>query len=53
MLGELAQIHGSERRRFEDCGGMGTLPAFVDDATSHRLDARDCRSAVGCIQVFV
>ena len=33
-LGELVQIDGSEHAWFEDRGGMCTLLAFVDDATS-------------------
>jgi hypothetical protein len=36
-LGELVQIDGSEHAWFEDRGGMCTLLAFVDDATSRLM----------------
>ena len=36
-LGELVQIDGSEHTSFEDRGGMCTLLAFVDDATSRLM----------------
>ena len=34
------QIDGSEHARFEDRGGMCTLLAFVDDATSRLMQLR-------------
>jgi hypothetical protein len=39
-LGELVQIDGSEHAWFEDRGGMCTLLAFVDDATSRLMQLR-------------
>ena len=39
-LGELVQIDGSEHAWFEDRGGMCTLLAFVDDATSRLMALR-------------
>jgi hypothetical protein len=39
-LGELVQIDGSEHAWFEDRGGMCTLLAFVDDATSRLMELR-------------
>jgi len=39
-VGELVQIGGSEHARFEDRGGMCTLLAFVDDATSRLMVLR-------------
>ena len=36
-LGELVQIDGSEHAWFEDRGGVCTLLAFVDDATSRLM----------------
>jgi hypothetical protein len=39
-LGELVQIDGSEHAWFEGRGGMCTLLAFVDDATSRLMQLR-------------